>query len=264
MDSDTVMKMRKNLKYIITALAAMLCLGCERPYEIVDDLGVSSHTLNISQTPGFTHIAVYSTGPWSISLDRHVDWASINKLSGEGLGDFVLSWSANYGIARSIDILVSKEGRTETIHVIQSGLVESPYITLGSSTVMCPKQSHTFTVPMSSNLGNAVEDVKWRASYSGGGSASWISSCVIGSDNIRFTVDDNGTGEDREAELTVYLTAVTGTETTAAVSVRQSASNPAIALEAAEGSYYANGSSYLVPSTENNIWSLDGVRFSAS
>ncbi len=264
MDSDTVMKMRKNLKYIITALAAMLCLGCERPYEIVDDLGVSSHTLNISQTPGFTHIAVYSTGPWSISLDRHVDWASINKLSGEGLGDFVLSWSANYGIARSIDILVSKEGRTETIHVIQSGLVESPYITLGSSTVMCPKQSHTFTVPMSSNLGNAVEDVKWRASYSGSGSASWISSCEIGSDNVRFTVDDNGTGEDREAELTVYLTAVTGTETTAAVSVRQSASNPAISLEAAEGSYYANGSSYLVPSTENNIWSLDGVRFSAS
>ena len=260
MDIDTVMK---NLKYIAFAFAAMVCLGCERPYEIVDELGVSSHTLNISQTPGNTHIAVYSTGAWSIALDRHVDWASINKLSGEGLGDFVLSWSANYGIARSIDILVSKEGRTETIHVIQAGLVESPFITLGSGKVVCPLQSHTFRIPMNSNLGNAVEDIGWRASYSGN-SSSWISSCEIGSDYIQFTVDGNGTGEDREALLTVYLTSVTGTETFASVSVQQSASNPEIVLEAAEGNYYANGSSYLVPATENNIWSLEDVNFSAS
>ncbi len=264
MGSDTVMKMRKIINYIIVALAAMVCLGCERPYEIVDDLGVSSHTLNISQTPGSTHIAVYSTGPWSISLDRHVDWASINKLSGEGLGDFVLSWSANYGIARSIDVHVSKEGRTETIHVIQAGLVESPYITLDRSVVVSPLQSHSFRIPMSTNLGNAVDDVRWRATSADGSPATWISACEIGPDHVEFTIDANGTGEDREAQLTVYLTAVTGTETTAAVNVRQSASNPTIALEAAEGNYYANGSSYLVPSTENNIWSLDGVQFSAS
>ncbi len=255
--------MRKLFNYTIVALAAMACLGCERPYEIVDELGVSSHTLNISQTPGSTHIAVYSTGPWTISLDRHVDWASINKLNGEGLGDFVLSWSANYGIARSIDILVSKEGRTETIRVIQAGLVESPYITLGSTKVVCPLQSHTFRIPMNSNLGNAVDDIRWRASYSGDSSA-WISSCEIGSDFVEFTVENNGTGADREAELTVYLTAVTGTETFASLSVQQSASNPTIVLESAEGNYYSNGSSYLVAATENNIWSLEGVAFNAS
>lgn len=263
MGTDTVIVMRKLFNYTIVALAAMACLGCERPYEIVDELGVSSHTLNISQTPGSTHIAVYSTGPWTISLDRHVDWASINKLNGEGLGDFVLSWSANYGIARSIDILVSKEGRTETIRVIQAGLVESPYITLGSTKVVCPLQSHTFRIPMNSNLGNAVDDIRWRASYSGDSSA-WISSCEIGSDFVEFTVENNGTGADREAELTVYLTAVTGTETFASLSVQQSASNPTIVLESAEGNYYSNGSSYLVAATENNIWSLEGVAFNAS
>lgn len=263
MGTDTVIVMRKLFNYTIVALAAMACLGCERPYEIVDELGVSSHTLNISQTPGSTHIAVYSTGPWTISLDRHVDWASINKLNGEGLGDFVLSWSANYGIARSIDILVSKEGRTETIRVIQAGLVESPYITLGSTKVVCPLQSHTFRIPMNSNLGNAVDDIRWRASYSGDSSA-WISSCEIGSDFVEFTVENNGTGADREAELTVYLTAVTGTETFASLSVQQSASNPTIVLESAEGNYYSNGNSYLVAATENNIWSLEGVAFNAS
>ncbi len=264
MDSDIAMKMKKNLYCIVLAFAALLSTDCEKNYEIVDELGVSSHNLNISQIPGETHIAVYSTGSWSVALDRHVEWASINKVSGEGLGDFVFSWSANYGISRSIDILVSGGSRTETIHIIQAGLVESPFIVLGAGRVVSPLQSRTFNVPMNTNLGNAIEDVKWRAAYSGENPDSWITSCEIHSDYVQFTVDNNSTGEDRQAELTVFLTSVTGTETSASLVVLQSASNPEIAFESAEGSYYANKDSYLVPSSRNNIWSLEGVALSSS
>ena len=102
--------MRKNYIYysVLAFLAVLLSTACEKRYEIFDELAVTSHTLNISQLPGETHIAVYSTGTWKISFDEQVDWASVNRISGEGLGDFVLSWSANYGTSRKVDILVSR------------------------------------------------------------------------------------------------------------------------------------------------------------
>ena len=66
---------------LATLLIAVVFVGCKQEYEIFDDLKVSSHILNVDQTPGETHVAVYSTGAWKVAFDNAVSWASLNKLS---------------------------------------------------------------------------------------------------------------------------------------------------------------------------------------
>lgn len=266
----------KKLTYIVLAavLALPLAISCRKGYEIFDDLAVTSHTLEIAQTPGETHIAVYSTGAWKVAFDKNVDWASLNKLSGRGLGDFVLSWSANYGTSRSVDILVTRDDLTERITVIQAGYITSPYIQLDRSKVVLPRQEASLPVAMTTNLGFSVKDFRARAVYYGGAKPdtlevgaesekAWIRSCEIQDDKIVIGVAANGSGSSREALLVCYMKDAAGIETKAGLSIVQTASDPVLKLSATSGDYYSNSGTYTIPATSNNIWSLGGVTVTA-
>lgn len=270
--------MRKNYIYysVLAFLAVLLSAACEKRYEIFDELAVTSHTLNISQLPGETHIAVYSTGTWKISFDEQVDWASVNRLSGEGLGDFVLSWSANYGTSRKVDILVSRDNKTERIRVIQAGSITSPYISLGRTKVVLPKQAADFSVTLTTNLGFSINNFQARAVYYTEGAQpdtlemgstsekAWIERCEILQDRIRFHVKENSLETDRQALLICYVTDAAGLETRTSLPIIQSALDPVFTLSRTEGEYYSNRETHLVPAQPNNIWSMDGVQVSAS
>ena len=267
--------MRNLLTYIVLAGVALAAASCDRKYEIIDTLGVSSHTLKLAETPGETHIAVYSTGEWSVALERNVDWASLSKLSGNGLGDFVFSWSANYGTSRSVDILVSRDNITERIRVIQAGYVSSPFIRLGLAKLMLPRQGASFSVPISTNLSSSLAQFKAKAVYYGASSRpdtlevgsdnpkAWISSCTFAEDKVAFSIKPNSTGARREAALICYMKDAAGLETRANLPIIQTETDPVFTLSSHSGSYYSNGESLLIPASENNIWSLENVNVSA-
>ena len=261
--------MKRNLLYILLALFPLL--GCQREYAIYDELSVTNHTLNIGKTPGQTHIMVYSTGAWTVALERDVEWASLNKTSGEGLSDFVLSWSANYGVARHIDVLVSRGEKTERIHVVQAGTITAPYIVLDRSKVVLPRQETALTVGMNTNLGISLDEFRAKAVYASGdtlevGSASeeaWIKSCRIAETEVEFTVAANSGSEDRTAVLMVYMIDSAGQQTWGELSIVQTASDPVFTLQDQSGDYYANAEAHVVPAESNNIWSLPGVTVTA-
>lgn len=260
---------------MLAAFGAFISIACQKEYEIFDELAITSHTLNIAQTPGETHIVVYSTGAWSVAFDKSVNWASLNKLSGEGLADFVLSWSANYGTSRSVNIIITRGNLTERIAVIQEGNVTNPYILFDREKVVLPRQAASLPVSMTTNLSFNVDDFKAKAVYYDGESKTdtleigavsdiaWINGCTISEDKIEFTVKENASQADRKALLICYNTDASGIETRASLSVVQTASNPVFTLSQSSGDYYSNGESYLIPSLENNIWSLQGVQVSA-
>lgn len=268
--------MKRTVFYILlTALVPLLFSGCREEYEIFDDLAVTSHTLNIAQTPGKTHIAVYSTGAWTVAFDQPVDWASLDRLSGNGLGDFVLSWSANFGTTRSLDILVSRDDLTERITVIQTGSVTTPYISFDRTKVALPRQKTTFSVPLATNLNFSRADFKARAIYYDDPShpdtleigapskKAWISAYKVLEDRFDFTVEANDSKMDRNASVVCYLVDASGKEIKSSLSVLQSESDPVFTLDSSVGMYYANEKNLLVPAPKNNIWSMDGVSVTA-
>lgn len=254
---------KKLLYFIFVVLSVAGAFSCNDRYEIFDELAVSSHTLNIAQTPGETHIAIYSTGTWSVRLEKAVDWASLNKLSGEGLGDFVVSWSANYGTARSVKILVTRDNLTETIELIQAGAVTSPFISLSRNKYVLPRQKSVFPVSMTTNLGYGIEDFKTRVNYYDGDDGGWISGCQIYEDRISVTAEANDSGKDRTADIVCYTTDATGVETHATIQIIQTADNPVLTLTSEEGEINANSGVHVIPSVSNNIWSLDGIEITS-
>lgn len=255
---------------ILAALFCCLALGsCQKDYSIIDDLGVLQHTLNVSSAPGFTHITVYADGDWTLSLDKHVDWASLNKMSGSGLGDFRLSWAGNFGVARDVSVIIDSGDKEEIIHVIQAGAITSPYMNLGVSRVVLPSGERNFEISMTTNLGFCLDEFNAKAVYYGADGAvpdtlevgsesakAWISAYKVESDKVSFSALANADGKDRIADIIYYMRDAAGQETRATVSVTQSSSGPVFDLGESEVSYYANSNTYTVAAGDNNIWSL--------
>lgn len=192
-------------------------------------------------------------------FEKAVDWASLNKLSGVGLGDFVVSWSANYGIARSVKILVSRDNLTETIELIQAGAVTSPYISLARNKYVLPRQKAVFPVSMTTNLGYEIANFRTRVNYYGEDEGGWISGCQIYEDRISVTVEANDSGKERTADIVCYTTDAAGVETHASIQIIQTADNPVLTLASDEGEINANSGVHVIPSVSNNIWSLEGI-----
>ncbi|MBP5538995.1 MAG: BACON domain-containing protein [Bacteroidales bacterium] len=266
-----MMKILRNL--FLPLLVLPLLFSCQKEYTVVNDLAVSSRMLEIKSTAGATHIMVYSNGPWTVRLERAVEWAALDKLSGEGLGDFVLHYSTNYGIKRGVYVILEADGKTEAIHVVQAGAITSPDITFDSPRVVLPRQGTSYSIPMTTNLTFCLEEIKARAVYydaqgyptltaeiGTGAEGAWVSAYSVSEENVTFTVDDNATGEDRVADVVYYVKDASGAETRTVVSLVQSKLDPSFTLSSTSGSYYANNSRYSVPATVNNIWSSPETR----
>ncbi|MBR6055155.1 MAG: BACON domain-containing protein [Bacteroidales bacterium] len=270
------MDCRKLFRFGAAAILAAALTACQKDYSIIDDLGVLQHTLKVSCDPGNTHITVYADGAWTVALEKPTEWASLNKLSGEGLGDFMVSWSANFGVARGVNIIIRSDGKEEVVRVIQAGAITSPYINLTTSRVVLPGDSHDFEIPMTTNLGFCLDEFRAKAVYftegkevpdtlevGGGASGAWVTAYKISSDKVEFSVSANDSAADRVADVIFYMTDAAGQENHAIVSLMQTASGPVFNLTEQSKHYYANADSYLVETSANNIWSLPDVSASS-
>ena len=205
--------------FLLSALVAFFSLvSCQREFEVVNDLAVSSRTLELKSDAGSTHIMVYSNGPWTVTLDQNVEWASLNKLSGAGLNDFVFSYSANYGVKRGVNILLEADGKTETISIIQAGAITSPNITFDHNKVVMPRQAVTCKMPMTTNLAFCLDEIKARAVYydeqgneagtyeiGSAEAGAWVKAYSVAEDEVTFQLAENAGSADRRADLIWYV-----------------------------------------------------------
>ena len=263
---------------VAASLAVCLALtSCMKEYSIIDKLGLLQHTLDLSCDPGSTSITVYADGPWSVALDRQIEWASLNKLSGEGLGEFKLSWAANFGVPREVNVVITKETLRDTIHVIQAGAIKTPYLNLDVSRVMLPSPAREFSVGLTTNLGFCIDEFGARAVYYNGEQAasdtltvgsdapgSWIKSYRLEESAAFFSVEENTTGADRRADLIYSMTDAAGGVTRATLSITQSALSPVLSLESSSVDYFSNGQSHTVSADKNNVWSIPEIACEAN
>ena len=258
---------KRVLAVLLTLLTVMP--GCQKRYEIIDTLGITQHLLNVASGPGSTHITVYARGEWTLSLEQETEWASLNKLSGTGLGDFKLSWAANFGVSRDVTVIIRSAEKEERIRVVQAGAITTPYMNLSTGRVVLPRTARSFDIGMETNLGFCLDKFRARAVYYGaegsvpdtleiGGkdARAWISDWSVEEGRVSFAALENASGADRRADVVYYMKDASGAETRAVVSVTQSATAPVFTLEKDAMSYYANAETYSVAASGNNIWSL--------
>lgn len=109
-------------KWII-ALAALLCLAaCQKPYTTQISLGVNHEQIILpSFEEGHCFITVFSNGSWTIAIEPAVDWAKLDRSSGEGIAYVRLDYGENMGSEeRSATVAVRGQGKECKILITQA------------------------------------------------------------------------------------------------------------------------------------------------
>lgn len=263
------MKLR-NIKLfaLASALVAMLA-GCDRPFEMDLPLAVNSRLIELDKESGSTHVMVYSTGAWTAHLTENVTWASLNKLSGEGNSDLVFNYSANYGVARKVGIVLETAELKDTIFVKQKGSVTEPSFLFTNTAVGLVRSSASVRLPLTTNLQYGLENIQYKVTYdeeigdpddedfvAPTNIDRWISDIVVTKSSVTFNVKENTTDEPRVAYIRfeVYDATIDGSNYNTTVTVTQGIADPVFVLEASEGVYQGYAGEYTVIATNNNIW----------
>ncbi|MBO4537165.1 MAG: DNA-binding protein [Bacteroidales bacterium] len=116
------------IKNILVSLVAILALaaGCNQiePDHYLNEVKVSSSYVAISMDGGSTSITVDATGGWTIA--GAPSWLSISPASG-GAGSSNVTFSADKTLdGRVAEVVLTCEGKTQNINVIQGLAVVSP------------------------------------------------------------------------------------------------------------------------------------------
>lgn len=113
------------MKHIFISLlvgAGLLCAAsCQQKAEFDNPLGLLTDETNLSAEAGSTPIIVYSNTQWKVSLTENVDWAGIDRLSGEGMGQVRFDYAENYGPERRVGVAFEAGTIRDTVYMIQAG-----------------------------------------------------------------------------------------------------------------------------------------------
>lgn len=259
----------KRLIMIITAAVSVFMLSsCDKRFVMDLPLAVASHTLNLSKDSGSTHVLVYADGPWTASFTSEVDWASLNKLSGEGNSDLVFSYAANFGIARKVGIVLTKGELRDTVNMIQAGPVTSPSYKFNQGTHSLAVGGGNAYFDATSNLYYSCDAIILTAIYDPEGKKDtvrvvasddnpdhWIKGFKAEYNSMMMELDYNLTKADRKADIIVTVDDPTGRNMRSLLKLTQTASAPKFMLSAISGTYESDSQqSIVVPATLNNIY----------
>lgn len=260
-----------NAGAVLFAVALTFMACDDKPFELELPLAVTSHQLDLAQPSGSTHIMVYSTGSWSAVFAQQVDWASLNKMSGEGNADLVFSYSANYGVSRYVDLILSKGSElSDTIRVCQAGKISEPSLTFKNSAVSLLKTAASITTPLTTNLIYNLSDITGEIMYLGAEgdtlgvtaigedkSASydqWVKDVKWSSSDVAYNVQENTSDFPRTAVLKIRIVDADGKETLTSQTITQGISDPEFKLDSESAFLAGYSGNYVFPASSNNIY----------
>lgn len=209
------MKLKLNIAgrlFLMTFVASLFSLttACEQDYELDLPLAVMQNTQNLDAGGGQTHVLVYASGDWKIALDQDVNWATIDRRSGSGNGEFVFTFELNPGIVRKVDVVLTSGSRREVISMIQKGFVSEAQLTIKKTQLDLPDWKAGVQVAFDTNMDLALERVETKIVYGDEAetsalAADWISNVTVTEDAILFEAAANDTDAARTAQLVVSV-----------------------------------------------------------
>lgn len=258
-------------------LASMLLFACDKPFEMNLPLAVNSHKLSLNETAGSTHILVWSDGLWTASFGREINWGSLNKLEGQGNSDLEFSYSANYGVARSVELILAKGELRDTILLVQKGMSAGDDVALSfkSPALSLLKAGYSVQTPVSTSLIYSTDMIVPQVEFFDSEGVSqgvviagqavpdtlhvtpWITNMALSSEgglHLDYDVEENTTGAARFAEMSVVVTAADGTVYSSKQTITQGIESPALELSEAAGEYSGFSGAYVVTANTNNVY----------
>ena len=268
--------------------AALLSLGavaCDKPYEMNLPLAVNQHLITLQKEAGSTHILVWSDGGWSARFDKPIDWGSLNKATGEGNSDIVFTYSTNYGISRTVGLVLERGELRDTIQINQDG----PYTITGESghtdfgvnfnaaTTALIQPGAKIRAPFKSTVPYTTDSYSVMTEFLAEDGSSqgvvtfgqevpdtmkvtpWLTVEEIQKDAVIYTVTDNNSGALRTAVITLRASDAKGEHIQTTCTVLQGIQEAAFDLETYKAEFVGAPGAGSIPSklNENNIYAYE-------
>lgn len=257
--------MRKISILTMILTAVLTVVGCNKTFEMDLPLAVSSRVIDLTKDAGTTHIMIFADGDWTAKFTETTEWASLDRLNGNGNSEVVLSFSANYGLSRRLAIALAKSELKDTIFVNQEGLLSEPSLVWPCDSVGLCKNAGNATLKMKTNLYYSLQNIETAVEYKGE-AKDWLSDVTFDGRLMKFAFTENSSAERRRANISVKV-AVPGNSSTEDktetfnVTVSQSSDEPA--LEIAEVETLAGMKAQAVVETPvNSVWAYaDNLKF---
>lgn len=257
--------MRKISILTMILTAVLTVVGCNKTFEMDLPLAVSSRVIDLTKDAGSTHIMIFADGDWTAKFTEPTEWASLDRLNGNGNSEVVLSFSANYGLSRRLAIALAKSELRDTIFVNQEGMLSEPSLVWPCDSVGLCKNAGNATLKMKTNLYYSLQNIETAVEYKGE-AKDWLSDVTFDGRLMKFAFTENSSAERRRANISVKV-AVPGNSSTEDktetfnVVVSQSSDEPA--LEIAEVETLAGMKAQAVVETPvNSVWAYaDNLKF---
>ena len=110
------MKLRYFIPSLIAVFAALFtsCSDKQEP-TFLDEIRVSKSYVSLDTKGGSTTIDITANGNWTVS--DIPEWLTVSPTSGSGIGK--ITFSAEEGVGRTAEVLITCEGKTQRINIIQ-------------------------------------------------------------------------------------------------------------------------------------------------
>ena len=196
---------------ILPLVATLLLAGCEMDSTMDLPLNVDSNKYTLTADAGSTQVRIYSTGEWSARLSEDVDWATIDRLGGEGNGWIMFKYAANYGVPRTVDILFNRGNGEQVIRMTQEG--KDPILSLKESRIEIFSNPWDLSIGLENNLKEDYKQIRDTIVYSvipdedddetPEPDEEWIEGLNIGTDAVTFSTLENTSPRKRQAAITL-------------------------------------------------------------
>lgn len=110
------MKLRYFIPSLIAVFAALFtsCSDKQEP-TFLDEIRVSKSYVSLDTKGGSTTIDITTNGNWTVS--EIPEWLTVSPTSGSGIGK--ITFSAEEGVGRTAEVIITCEGKTQRINIIQ-------------------------------------------------------------------------------------------------------------------------------------------------
>jgi hypothetical protein len=206
--------------------------SCEKEFAMELPLNVNSNELNLTAGGGVTHIMVYSTGKWTATFKNQVNWASINKVEGEGNSSVVFSYAQNLGAPRKVTLILQSGERTQEIAIIQTG--NTPALKFANTAPEIAKTALPIQLDLTTNLKYNLNDIQLSLLYDDELSEQWVTDAKITTQGLEFYALENTASSSRTARITLTLIDGTGKEYITYSDVTQTTANAYLTPEKPE------------------------------
>ncbi|WP_164108496.1 MULTISPECIES: BACON domain-containing protein [Sphingobacterium] len=203
-----------------------LLMGCERKFDLGLSLSVNTNEMHLEATEGKTKIMVYADGDWNVSIKEDADWLALDRMSGTGNSDILFSYSQNFGVSRSVTLVISKGKEKQEVKIIQAGL--NAAFRFSKSKYTITRNPFQINLPIVNDLKSNVKNIKIDYLYDDETSEKWITEASFTDNGFQFKALENNAGRNRTVR--VYLTVIDGfdKEYTVFTDVDQSLQDPVL------------------------------------